>query len=119
MGVPHMSYLKVGMFRNRGLLDLAHRIEQCQNCGAERSHGSDPAHSNYAVHGKGHKIKAHDCFFAALCSACHRWLDNQAGYGPDPSGRFPHTYEGKHDMFCRAMHKTWLTLWQLGFIKVA
>lgn len=33
------------------------------------------AHSNQACHGKGRSIKAHDCFIAWACDACHRELD--------------------------------------------
>lgn len=114
-----LGFLRVPMFRSRRLLDLAHKIETCQNCGAQRSEGSEPAHSNLPEHGKAIGLKSHDCFFAALCSACHRWLDNQGGAGKDPTERFEATREGKRDMFLRAMHATWLLLWRTGLVKVA
>lgn len=104
-------------YRNRRLLDLAHGIQKCQNCGAWRGEGMDPAHSNLGEHGKGKGLKAHDCFFAALCAACHRWLD-AAGRGRDPSERFDPTREGKREMFARAMHATWLTCWRAGWLAV-
>jgi len=108
-----------GMYRNRGLLDLAHKIETCQNCGRERIEGMDPAHSNLSEHGKGKGLKAHDCFFAALCDLCHHWLDNQGGLGKDPSGVYDSTPADRAQMFARAMHRTWLALWRLGRLKVA
>lgn len=108
-----------GMFRCRPLLSLAHRITVCKNCGAVRSEGMDPAHSNLPEHGKGVGLKANDCFFAALCGLCHRWLDNQGGHGKDPSGRFEATRQDKREMFLQAMHRTWLELWQEGMVRVA
>lgn len=35
----------------------------------------DPAHSNWAVHGKGKSVKASDIYIAALCRVCHDELD--------------------------------------------
>lgn len=108
-----------GMFRNRALLDLAHRIDTCQNCGRGRPEGMDPAHSNFSGHGKAKGLKAHDCFFAALCSECHRWLDNQGGGGMDPTGVWEATREEKRLMFQAAMHATWLELWRRGLVRVS
>lgn len=110
--------LERSMFRNRRLLDLAHRIEICQNCGSFGADGMEPAHSNWAAHGKGKGLKSHDCFWAALCSACHRWLDNQGGAGRDPTGIYETTSQGKREMFLKAMHKTWLLLFRSGWLKV-
>lgn len=107
-----------GMYRNRALLDLAHQVESCQNCGRGRTEGMDPAHSNLDEHGKGFRLKAHDCFFAALCDLCHRWLDNQGGHGKDPSGRFEATREAKREMFQRAKDATLLLLFKMNLIKV-
>ena len=114
-----VGYLARGMFRNRRLLDLAHGIDTCQNCGSQRTEGMDPAHSNLDEHGKGKGLKAHDCFWAALCFACHAWLDNSGGRAFDPSGRFHWDRDGKREMFLRAMHKTWLLLWQTGKLRIA
>jgi len=105
------------MFRSRPLLALCAKLENCQNCGAYG--GTIPAHSNLGEHGKGKGLKAHDCFFAALCDACHKWLDHQGGLGKDPSGVFDNTAADKAQMFVRAMHRTWLALWRLGALKVA
>jgi hypothetical protein len=112
------TYLVKGMYRNRGLLDLAHRIETCQNCGDYRGEGMDPGHSNLSEHGKAKGLKSHDCFWAALCGACHRWLDNQ-GSGRDPSGIWSATAAEKREMFIRAMHKTWLLIFRNGWVRVA
>lgn len=112
------SYLTRGMYRNRALLDTAHEIERCMNCGAHRG-GCEPAHSNEPEHGKAVGGKSHDCFFAALCERCHRWYDNQAGNGQDPSLRYDATRQGKREMFTRAMDATRLELWRLGKLRVA
>lgn len=110
-------YLPRGMFRNERLLGLARKIERCQNCGSHA--GNVPAHSNYGEHGKGKGLKAHDCFFAALCDRCHKWLDNQGGHGKDPGGVYENTPADKHAMFMRAMWRTWLEFWRGGLVKVA
>src|SRR5258708_29738879 len=88
-------YMPRSMFRNRALLDIAHDFAKCTNCGRQTPLGCEPAHSNLTLHGKATGQKSHDCFFAALCNPCHRWLDNQGGYGKDPSDRFEHSEEGK------------------------
>ena len=106
-----VAYLARGMYRNRALLNLAHGIEHCQNCGAYAPEGCEPAHSNLQEHGRGKDNKSHDCYFAALCHACHTWLD-AAMRGTDPSRVYSPDREGKREMFVRAMHRTWLTLWQ-------
>lgn len=109
-------YLVRGMYRSRRLLDLAHEVNRCQNCGSYQLEGCEPAHSNLGEHGKGKGLKAHDCFFAALCHKCHVWLDQ--GKGKDPSGIFDGTREGKREMFFRAMCATWLWLWKAGRLAV-
>lgn len=107
-----------GMFRSRRLLDTAEILCVCQNCGNEDG-TIVPAHSNLSEHGKGKGLKAHDCFFAALCNRCHRWLDNQGGSGLDPTGRYSSSPPDKREMFCRAMHATWLWLWRNARVRVA
>ena len=47
---------------------------KCQSCGADDD-TVVAAHSNQGRHGKGMGRKAHDCFVAYLCAACHSWLD--------------------------------------------
>lgn len=110
-------YMTKGMYRNRALLDCAHEIERCTNCGAHRG-DCEPAHSNLQEHGRGKDNKAHDCFFAALCHACHSWLDAGSGR-KDPSNIYEATREGKREMFFRAMHRTWLELWRLAKVRIA
>lgn len=119
MGDLAGTYLIKGMYRNRGLLDLAHDLQICANCGRHSPEGLEPAHSNLEAHGKGFRLKAHDCFFAALCNACHAWYDNAGGSGLDPTGIWKSTWEDKREMLLRAMHKTMLELWRLGKLRVA
>jgi hypothetical protein len=102
-------------YRNRKLLDLAHRLDAvCGNCGREGP--CEPAHSNMAVHGKGGARKAHDCFHAHLCAACHRWLDQ--GTGRDPTNIYTSERADRQLMFRRAMDVTLLRLWRDGLIQV-
>ena len=66
--------------RNRALLDLAHRLNQCTLnipgvCTGYSVEGLEPAHSNWAEDGKGKSLKAHDNLHAAACHACHAELD--------------------------------------------
>ena len=100
-------------YRNRKLLDLAEG-RACQNCGAQDG-TIVAAHSNLPEHGKGARIKAHDCFHAWLCFRCHSWLD-QGGVGRDPTGVYRPTRDDKAEMFCRAMDRTTLELWREGLI---
>jgi hypothetical protein len=52
------------------------RDMRCQHCGAWGAHaGVTWAHSNQSKHGKGGAIKASDQYVAAMCSVCHRELD--------------------------------------------
>lgn len=67
-------------FRSRKLLDLAHRVHECQIqipgvCEGYSAHGCEPAHSNQQIHGKGMGHKADDCYHAAACHSCHAQLD--------------------------------------------
>ena len=68
-------------YRNRKLLDLAHRVNECQVripgvCEGYCPDGCEPAHSNQLTHGKGTGHKAHDVYHAAACHSCHAELDN-------------------------------------------
>jgi hypothetical protein len=71
------------IYRNRKLLDLAHRVQQCQflleGCPGYSIEGCEPAHSNQSAHGKGGSIKAADDQHAAACPYCHRYYDGQLG----------------------------------------
>ena len=62
-------------FRSRALLDLAHRVTECQSCGRYVDPGCIPAHANWSDYGKGAMLKAHDWAVAALCHDCHVALD--------------------------------------------
>lgn len=94
------------MHRNRKLLDLAHMVDQCQNCG-KIVPGCEPAHANSSRYGKGMSIKSHDCFHAALCHECHSELDQGRGLRND-----------KMDDWQRAFEQTLLYYWKHGWLKV-
>lgn len=102
-------------FRCRPLLDLAYEVP-CQIGPVLREHGitvlcsgaeGEPCHSNFAEHGKGKSIKAHDCFFAAGCRACHTWLDTGKA-----------ARELKREVFRQAMERTFLEFWRRDLIVV-
>lgn len=97
-------------YRDRKLLDLAYQLE-CQVWlpGICEGGMGEPAHSNQSRHGKGGALKAHDCFYASSCRACHRELDQ---------GRTM-SREQKFEAWQRAHERTMLALWQLGLIRVA
>lgn len=72
--------LKTKPYRNRKLLDLAHRLNLCQFqipgvCIGYSLPGCEPAHSNESAHGKGVGIKAADDKHIASCMPCHRHYD--------------------------------------------
>lgn len=70
-------------YRNRKLLDLAHRVSVCQfklpGCKGYEIDGCEPAHSNQSLHGKGGAVKSDDDQHVASCSNCHRLYDGQRG----------------------------------------
>jgi hypothetical protein len=72
------------IYRNRKLLDLSHRINDCQfrlpGCQRYSVDGCEPAHSNQQKHGKGKGIKAADDQHVASCPWCHRVYDGQRGF---------------------------------------
>lgn len=109
-----------GNHRDRKLLDLAHGLHECTNCGAHAAHGCEPAHANSGMtESKGLGIKANDGEHAALDARCHRWLDGSGGTGLDPSGRYPFTKEGRREMWLGAYFKTQAEYWRRGWIKCA
>jgi hypothetical protein len=105
--------------RDRSLLDLAHMVHECQNCGAHSAHGCEPAHANGAEWGKGMSMKAGDGFHAALCHGCHAWLDSLSAFGADPSDRFSPFRDDRRSMWTAAHFKTMALYWRNGWIKVA
>lgn len=96
-------------YRDRALLDLAYELDctlQLPCCEGGRG---EPCHSNQSRHGKGGALKAHDCFFASGCRACHRELDQGKTM----------TREEKSEAWQRAHERTVLELWRRGLIRVA
>lgn len=101
--------------RSRRLLDLAHRVTECQNCGRFSPDGCEPAHENGIEAGKGFGIKSHDNRHAALCHDCHAWYDQ--GGKRDPSGDW--SVDQKQFMWDRAHKRTFDLYWSEGWLKVA
>ena len=95
-------------FRSRKLLDLAHTMP-CQakfphQCWARFS-GSEPAHSDSQMFGRGFSHKSGDMFFAALCHNAHVELDT-------------FDREAKQAEWLRAYIATQEHLWIEGLIQV-
>ena len=87
-----MSFLKRKPFRSRKVLDLAHKVNDCQLqipgiCIGYSFEGCEPAHSNQAKHGKGAGQKADDNRHVAACHPCHVALD-QGQMPRDVKARF-------------------------------
>lgn len=100
--------------RDRALLDLAHRVHQCQVglpdvCQGHMPEGCEPAHANGQRWGKGTGIKAHDVFHAAACHACHVELDQ--GHRV--------TQEDKLFYWQRGFERTMLIYFREGWVSVA
>ena len=74
-----MNLSKQGVYRNRRLLNLAHRVQECQfktpYCVGFQAHGCNPCHSNHQEHGKGIGIKAGDQWHCIGCNECHAAYD--------------------------------------------
>lgn len=101
-------------YRNRNLLDLAHRVNECQIqipgiCIGYSVEGCEPAHSNWGVHGKGGALKAHDHFHAASCHPCHAAIDQ---------GRVLSEEDRKH-YWQRGFERTLTLYFANGWLKVA
>lgn len=103
--------------RSRRLLDLAHRVQQCTNCGRWTEHGCEPAHQNGLSSGKGMGMKGQDHRHAALCHDCHAWLDQ--GGKRSPCGQWSADRTQKSEMWTRAHLKTMDHYWGEGWIRVA
>lgn len=95
-------------FRDRDLLNLAYALPcQLQIPGVcTGGDPSEPAHSNQSRHGKGKSLKAHDCFFAAACRACHVEIDQGSRL----------TREERIEIWQRGFERTLLALWQRGLL---
>lgn len=97
-------------FRSRALLDLAYELECTLRIPGVCEGGTgEPAHANWSWAGKGAGIKAHDCFFASACRACHRALDQ--------GSKLP---EGDRMWFwLHGYASTMRQLWERGLLAVA
>lgn len=103
--------------RSRKLLDLAHELHSCMNCGQHSPEGLEPAHENGIAAGKGQAIKGQDNRHAALCHACHAWYD-QGGNRMDPSGMYHPLKAEKREMWDRAHKLTFDEYWLRGWLAV-
>lgn len=108
----------MGDYRNRPLLDLAHEVHECKNCGCHVSHGCDPAHEAGIVAGKAQGTKSRDGRHAALCNKCHTWYDS-GGTQMDPTGLYEPTRSGKAEMWNRAHKLTFDEYFRRGMLMVA
>lgn len=100
----------MGNYRNRKLTDLA-RGRPCMARLPGCTGGGDDAiwaHSNHQRHGKGGSLKAHDCYGAILCYACHYAIDEGPG-----------SRDEKEWAMQQARDITLLYLWRHGLIEVA
>lgn len=66
------------MYRSKKILKAVREFD-CQRCGRQGGGQTIAAHANWQQYGKGAGLKAHDCFVAALCHACHEVIDGRAG----------------------------------------
>lgn len=103
-------------YRNRKLLDLAHKLTDCQLqlpgiCAMYSEHGCEPAHANnwHPVYGKGGARKAHDIYHCAACHNCHAALDQ----GKDLSNKDRQFY------WDIGFKRTMLEYLRRGWLKVA
>lgn len=96
-------------YRNRRLLDLAHRVQICQfqlpPCAGYSVEGCEPAHSNHQIHGRGHGFKADDDQHVAACPHCHRYYDG---------GKLPRTEA--FDTFTAARERTFALYRSRGWL---
>lgn len=102
---------------NRRLLNLAHRVEHCVNCGCHVPGGCSPAHSNHQRHGRGKDEKSDDQHHAALCPECHGWYDTGTK-STDPTDIWLPTKEDKAQFFFVMQDRTYDIYWRSGWIGV-
>lgn len=82
---------KIGHYRNKKLTQTA-RGQECTILFPLNGLRHDPdtvvwAHSNQSKHGKGERIKAHDCFGAFACMHCHNLLDQNKRYSREEKNK--------------------------------
>lgn len=96
-------------YRDRKLLDLAHRLNECcfqlPGCKGYQEHGCEPAHADEQAEGKGYGIKAHDDAHVAACHHCH-----------EAYTRLPR--EDKHLAFLEGNRRTMHRYFENGWLKV-
>ena len=100
------------MYRSKKLLDAA-RGQECTirlpNICNNNPETVVSAHSNQLRHGKGGGLKAHDCFVAWACYACHAELDQ--------GHRF--RYDEKIEYWQRGFEETLLQMFLQNIVKVS
>jgi hypothetical protein len=100
------------MYRSKKLLDAA-RGQECSirlpNICNNNPETVVAAHSNQLRHGKGGGLKAHDCFVAWACYACHAELDQ--------GNRF--RYDEKIEYWQRGFEETLLQMFLQNIVKVS
>ncbi len=73
-----MNLQKNKPYRNRRLLNLAHRVNECQMlspvCKGYSPHGCEPIHADFSEFGKGMGQKSGDDQHIAGCHDCHVWF---------------------------------------------
>ena len=102
-----VSVVGLSVYRNRKLLDLAHKLNTCPECGHYSPEGLEPMHSNMQRHGRGMGHKSADHFHAAGCHECHKKID---------SGML--SREEKEAMWLRAFEATLTRYWEMGWLVV-
>ncbi len=107
-----MTRMRENHYRNKGILQAA-RGQAClvrlPGVCCSDAQTTVFAHSNLAEHGKGAAVKAHDCFGAFACHACHAAYDQPLKYGLDVAA--------VEAAFFRGMCRTWLRLLQMGVLR--
>jgi ferredoxin len=99
------------MFRSKKLLDAA-RDQDCTIqipgvCNRDKSTVVG-CHANWLEYGKGGAMKAHDCYIAFGCSACHFAIDQGTKL----------SYEEKKEYWRQGFERTILVLFTRGILKV-
>ena len=100
-------------YRNRKLLDLAHRVQDCQfritgHCEGFSVYGCEPAHSNQIRHGKGTGLKAHDYCHVAACRSCHDVYDGRAPSSLTKAEKTEYFEQGWEGTLARYFENGWL-----------
>jgi len=100
-------------YRNRALLNLAHKVQECQVripgvCTGYSVEGCEPAHSNWSEHGRGMGHKSAD-IHAAACHACHAAIDSGSKL----------SRQDKQSFWKSGFERTMIVYLENGWIKVA